>query len=57
MSYFSLLLVPLIIYVAKYHSMKHDYEYLQKEYARLKIKYQQQLKEKEKRDEQSTTEI
>jgi hypothetical protein len=43
--------------MAKYHGMKHDYEYLQKEYVKLKIKYQQQLIEKVKKDEQSTTEI
>lgn len=57
MSYFSLLIIPLILYMAKYHGMKHDYEYLQKEYVKLKIKYQQQLIEKVKKDEQSTTEI
>lgn len=30
--YFSLLLVPLIIYMAKYHRMKHDFEWLASKY-------------------------
>lgn len=30
--YFSLLIVPLIIYMAKYHGMKHDFEWLQSKY-------------------------
>lgn len=47
MSYFSLLLVPLIIYMAKYHTIKNDYEYLQKEYSRLKSEYIKLRMEKE----------
>ena len=40
--YFSLLLVPLILYMAKYHGMKHDYEWLQAEYLNNKS-YMQKL--------------
>jgi hypothetical protein len=41
-AYFSLLIVPLLIYMAKYHTIKHDYEWLQAEYLNNKS-YTQKL--------------
>lgn len=61
-NYFSLLIPICIFYMAKFYTLKHDYEHVGKEYAglskeyyRLLIKYNR-LIEKEK-DEQSTEEI
>lgn len=45
--YFSLLIPICLIYMAKYYTLKHDYEALKKYYGLLLLKSKRQLSENE----------